>query len=292
MAGTHQNIPDTLISDTLLIPASCRERFRPLQEDFAWPLRERGIAAAGISDLTVPFVVGRSLPSAHVVLGTVTGGARFQTAAGEGQMGAGDLWVAPASHAYRYEAGAEWRVFWFHLNPVSRWSALACRDIFQREMYRFGPMLSAMESFVSEAVRKEMGAEVAARAYAEVIGVLLDRELGEAESAPFLRIQRQLAAIWDEVNADLAAPWTVAAMAEKLCISAAHLHRLTLRHHGLSPMAMVSRLRMRRAEAMLGRAEYTLAQIASAVGYETPFAFSRAFKRETGQSPRTYRTRL
>jgi AraC-like DNA-binding protein len=54
-------------------------------------------------------------------------------------------------------------------------------------------------------------------------------------------------------------------------------------------MDVVSRLRMQRAEQMLLTSECKLDQIAEPLGYKTPFAFSRAFKRCFGVSPAHYR---
>lgn len=81
----------------------------------------------------------------------------------------------------------------------------------------------------------------------------------------------------------------MADLAAMIATSPPHLHRLTLKHHGQPPMTMVTGLRMRRAEAMLRGTGYTLAHIAAALGYETPFAFSRAFKRHSGRSPKEFR---
>ena len=294
MADALKDMSDSLIVDTLLIPSACRERFLPVQEECAWPLRERGIVAAGVSDLTAPFTVGRAAPSVHVVLGTIAGEAHFVTPTAEGRMTPGELWVGPAACPYRYEvrgkpgAGGEWRVLWFHLAPGPRWSALAGQTVFQRKMHTMAAMLAALEGFVAETVRRESGSEAAARAYAEIIGVLLDREL---EVMPSRRTAHGLAALWEAVNADPAAPWTGAAAAERLGVSPAQVHRLTVRHYGLAPMAMVTQIRMRRAQVMLLSTDYTLDQIASTIGYETAFAFSRAFKHHSGVSPKAFRAR-
>ncbi|MDQ2687318.1 MAG: helix-turn-helix transcriptional regulator [Armatimonadota bacterium] len=145
-----------------------------------------------------------------------------------------------------------------------------------------------MSALMAEAIRHEPGADTAARAYAEIIRVLLEREL-QAANATGGQIGRQLAVLWEQVNADLDAAWDVARLASALCVSPAHLHRLTQQHHAVSPMAMVTRLRMRHAEAMLSSTNYTLDQVATAVGYETPFSFSRAFKAYCGLSPRLFR---
>ena len=40
---------------------------------------------------------------------------------------------------------------------------------------------------------------------------------------------------------------------------------------------------------MLRETSFSLAEVAHRIGYEAPEAFSRAFKRETGQTPGEYR---
>jgi AraC-like DNA-binding protein len=47
---------------------------------------------------------------------------------------------------------------------------------------------------------------------------------------------------------------------------------------------------MTRARQLLRGGNPTLATVAREVGYESPFAFAKAFKRYTGESPGSYRT--
>lgn len=49
--------------------------------------------------------------------------------------------------------------------------------------------------------------------------------------------------------------------------------------------------RMRRARSLLAEGRMPVAEVARAVGYSTPAAFSSAFRRETGLSPTAWRTR-
>lgn len=58
---------------------------------------------------------------------------------------------------------------------------------------------------------------------------------------------------------------------------------------GLPPMQYLTRWRLQLAAEMLRRTSSKVASIASAVGYESEAAFSRAFKRETGASPAVWR---
>jgi AraC-like DNA-binding protein len=56
-----------------------------------------------------------------------------------------------------------------------------------------------------------------------------------------------------------------------------------------SPMAYLVERRMKRAQQMLLTGSSPVQAIASAVGYQDPFHFSRSFKRFTGESPQHYR---
>ncbi len=54
-------------------------------------------------------------------------------------------------------------------------------------------------------------------------------------------------------------------------------------------MNHVTALRMRQAMALLASESYTIETVAQQVGYDSPFAFSAAFKRHQGVSPSEYR---
>jgi len=54
-------------------------------------------------------------------------------------------------------------------------------------------------------------------------------------------------------------------------------------------MAYLTWWRMTRAARLLRESDAPLSAIARQVGYESPFAFSHAFKRLFGQSPNQYR---
>ena len=47
--------------------------------------------------------------------------------------------------------------------------------------------------------------------------------------------------------------------------------------------------RISSARELLAKIDLPIADIAGSCGYENPFAFSRAFRRETGMTPREYR---
>jgi len=58
---------------------------------------------------------------------------------------------------------------------------------------------------------------------------------------------------------------------------------------GLPPHRYQTRLRLERAQALLRDTDLTVTQVAEAVGYETPQALGRLFRRELSMSPARYR---
>lgn len=77
-------------------------------------------------------------------------------------------------------------------------------------------------------------------------------------------------------------------VAERLHMSPRTLQR-RLRLLGVSFSDILDGLRRQKAEVMLRRGDYSLAQVAETLGYTDTTNFSRAFRRWTGMSPRRYR---
>jgi AraC-like DNA-binding protein len=85
--------------------------------------------------------------------------------------------------------------------------------------------------------------------------------------------------------------WTVADLASAATVSRATFARRFTELVGESPMAFLTAWRLALAADLLLDPDLTVAAIARRVGYATPFAFSTAFKRHYGVSPRDHRVR-
>lgn len=84
-------------------------------------------------------------------------------------------------------------------------------------------------------------------------------------------------------------PWTLEKLAESVGLSRAGLALRFRVGLGLTPMEYLTRLRLEAGRNLLTEPDCTLEEIASRVGYSTAFAFSKAFKRVYGHSPRSER---
>jgi AraC-like DNA-binding protein len=83
--------------------------------------------------------------------------------------------------------------------------------------------------------------------------------------------------------------WTIAELARDVASSRTVLIERFTRLVGMPPMLYLTRWRLQLAAEQLTRGALKVATIGERVGYASEAAFSRAFKRETGMSPASWR---
>jgi len=108
------------------------------------------------------------------------------------------------------------------------------------------------------------------------------RALGDARIAPALRL----------MHGDPARSWHLEDLAKACAMS-----RTTFASHfkavaGVAPLTYLTEWRMRLAERALGEDVTPVSVVAQTLGYTSESAFSNAFKRVTGRSPKACRTAL
>jgi AraC-like DNA-binding protein len=91
------------------------------------------------------------------------------------------------------------------------------------------------------------------------------------------------------LNLEPAKYWTVDLLARRVGLSRPAFARQFVRTMRLSPMRYLTERRMLLAAALLRDSDAALAEVAARVGYRSPFAFSRAFKRYHHVAPGIYR---
>jgi transcriptional regulator GlxA family with amidase domain len=93
------------------------------------------------------------------------------------------------------------------------------------------------------------------------------------------------------LHAQPAEPWTVTQLARRAGASRSILAARFTHALGVSPMRYLLHWRLQLAADLLRGTRLGVAIIAQRVGYESEFAFSRAFKRHVGASPAAWRER-
>lgn len=102
------------------------------------------------------------------------------------------------------------------------------------------------------------------------------------------RMARVVAAI----VADPMAPHSLDALAAMAHFSPFHFHRLYRGLMGETVMETVRRLRLAQAAVWLGEQRCSVTEIALAAGYDSPQAFTRAFRQFSGASPREFQRKI
>jgi AraC family transcriptional regulator len=106
-------------------------------------------------------------------------------------------------------------------------------------------------------------------------------------AANFARVQPALAFAMAHLHEDV----PLAALAAETGLSPFHLHRVFSSVTGETPKQFTLRLRLSRGAAMLLTRDDSVLRVAQCCGFGSHEAFTRAFRRQFGTSPRAYRQR-
>jgi len=104
------------------------------------------------------------------------------------------------------------------------------------------------------------------------------------------RMERRMQRVLAHIEAHLDEPLTVEVLAEVAAFSPWHFHRQFSAHTGMTVARVVQLLRLQRASRQLVFDPATsIADVAFDAGFANAESFSRAFRKETGQSPSDFR---
>ena len=92
-----------------------------------------------------------------------------------------------------------------------------------------------------------------------------------------------------EMEYNFSAPILIQEMAEHYSLDRSHFYRLFMEETGRSPQLYLRECRLANAKSMLRNSRMNVYEIAAACGYESPSAFTRMFKAETGMTPLAWR---
>ena len=149
------------------------------------------------------------------------------------------------------------------------------------------PMLDAMER---EARSQRAGSAAILARLADVVAAYIVRgwvECGCGDAAGWIDALRdpRLGRVIAALHRDPGRNWTLDDLAAEMGRSRAVFSERFLAATGTTPHRYLTDLRMRLAAKWIGRDRLPIGDVAERLGYGSQAAFSRAFKRTTGQSP-------
>jgi AraC-like DNA-binding protein len=153
---------------------------------------------------------------------------------------------------------------------------------------------ATLDLLADEVQRREVGSEAVISRLCDILVIQAIRHWmtsDEATSSPWLRAMGdpQLGPALAALHAEPAAPWTVSTLASYAAMSRSAFAARFRDVLGQPVMGYLTELRLQLAVDLLHRGDRTVAEIATAVGYESDASFSRVFKRHLGNSPRQAR---
>ncbi|MCC5884567.1 MAG: AraC family transcriptional regulator [Halomonas sp.] len=248
-------------------------------------LAQRHISHVGVGDAAVPYRIVRTRLSGAYIHGSL---------GGEGRMLLDGRWCTMRRNMISFAPAHALHAF--HAVPESRWQYCWLRYLPSAPRSLVGTIAPIMQHFDPEPMK-----------YA-ILGLYSEVFHGKADAASCVMwvdtIERYIArfadpwrrdarivAVFEAVMPTLERQWTIEEMAEIAHVSTEHLRRISRKVFGRSPMQQLTQLRMQHATHLLATSNLPVEEIAERVGYRSPFAFSKTFKRMNGVSPSHFRMR-
>lgn len=243
------------------------------------------IARLGIEEAEAPYERVRLSPTGSFIMICLSGSGKVLLDGRWHTVGAGTACLAPprVPNAFRALRGCPWHFLWVRYDEPSFVTPLVSAA---------SPVKLKVDADqlrrIWEGLRDETGGAAEARALHHWVELLQHHMRRLAE--PWKRDER-LRLLWQSVEEKLAEDWTLASLAHAAHVSEEHFRRLCWKELGRSPMAHLTSLRIRAAQQMLSNTQDKQEVIAAQVGYRSPIAFSRAFRRWAGCLPSEYRAK-
>lgn len=232
---------------------------------------------------------------------TLKGGGFYRQPGVEIQTSSGDLVLLEpgAYHHYGTPPGGEWKFLWAHFVPRSSWLSwlrwpLKGKGLRMLSLGRVGERTRLYRAFLrchedswSAGVRG-MVQDLAMNGLEEVLLLAVkERSATVAELSLSPGVQQTVEYLSEHLAERVAVP----DLARLVSLSPSRFAHRFKEETGESVIAYLLKLRLKRAAQLLAFPGAGVKEVAAAVGFESPFYFTRQFRRHFGASPSVFRGR-
>jgi AraC family transcriptional regulator, arabinose operon regulatory protein len=225
-----------------------------------------------------------------IVIVCVSGGGWIDVAGVRHRVVPSTVVVIPGGTPHSYGASVDnpWTIWWCHIRGSDVGELTAATEatverpvISVRSVDRLVALLDEMVSGLERDQSPARLLRTAGAAWKLMTVLATDRVTPEVGDP----LHRAMAFLADRLDSTIPVP----ELAGLVGVSASHLSALFHRATGGGVLAHHTALRMARARHLLDTTELSVQQIASEIGYQDPFYFSRHFRKMHGVSPSAYR---
>lgn len=199
-------------------------------------------------------------------------------------------------HRYRPQRGVGWQTYWVHFSGTTAEHLRAAdvvaperavRGIGRSEADAHAAIVASFLAILA-AVRDESPGfpQVAAARTLEILARVAVAMPAERPSPRLQDIVRRARLVLEAGSKELP---VIEELIQRFGVSRSQFFRLFRKQTGHSPYGYHLQLSIRRAQQLLRDSDLTVQQISAALGFRSPFHFSRLFKRKTGVAPREFR---
>jgi len=163
------------------------------------------------------------------------------------------------------------------------------------ELTRHPWLKSTLEQLGTEYLSQSPGAEIAVNKLTEVVLIELVRiNFGRGQNNSLLSAlgDKAVSKALDLVHNNISYHWTLEKLAGKVALSRAAFAKRFKNLLGQGMFQYLTNLRIQKAKVLLLDTDLLCGDVAGHVGYESEQSFQKAFKKQTGMTPRQFRKRL
>jgi AraC family transcriptional regulator of arabinose operon len=211
-------------------------------------------------------------------------------------LNAGDMILFPpgSPHYYKSENGKTWEQLWIYFFPKPEWDELLSWPVIDAGIMHLnipeGEYRKSIDSSFRELI--EFANQEIPRRIELTMNVLekilimcdMHNPLGER-----IRIDLRIQRVLNYLSAKYMNAVTVEMLASLANLSPSRFAVLFKNEVGCAPIAYLERCRISQAERFLKWTKLPVSEIAEKVGFNSPFYFSKTFRKHHGIAPREYR---